>query len=1130
MKPTANTCDRQIIDQFLSGVLDQTASGNLDRHLEDCTSCREYLETNAADAQTWTDIGGFLRRDDIDQEDFLMETGYQSTKNIPQRVQNIIGALTPSEFPEHLGRIGIYEVTGVVGAGSTGVVLKAIDPSLDRTVAIKVLSPVVASSEAARKRFERESKAAAAVIHPNVVPIHGVSSEDRLSWIVMAFAGGESLQNRLTNHGPMDTVEVLRIGSQIAAGLAAAHDQGLVHRDIKPANIIMEENVERIAITDFGLARAVDDASITREGVIAGTPRYMSPEQTQGKSVTQQTDLFSLGSVLYATATGRPPFVADSSFAVMRKICEEQPVPVRELNPDIPDWLEATIEKLMAKEPEDRFESSGDVAALLESALAHAQQPTNVPLPGELKKLARLKHPIVRHRKVIIMTATLFSVLATIGILMSAFSSGGFLQDFNSTAKEYPAVALFENAKVDSSSGQRQLLVFHDGEWLEAVSIGGVASSSIFEFAEKNVGASLLNKRVIEDLPVLFQMMKKPLTIPTPVELKKPDGSVFSANITATKANRVKLMEAQVKQAGARIVFRQNLNDRRRVALFPDAKVKSESGQRQLHVFHDDAWHKLIQIDDVTTQSVFDFLGEKLDTDGVNRRIVEDLPVVFKMMGKPWYESTLVKLEAEDGTVSSVKVTASKETRRELIRALRDRPIEFASLSADIEYFADNLEKRFAYFEANEVDLKSACAQLMQKYPNGTTPSVLLDELDLIMASYIDGHARVRHPSRRQPKVGLPFLIEPSGDRFVAFFENRQSFVDERFPYVTKIDGVPVEKLVEPLEAWVAKGSPQYQLRHKLRGVRDLGKARELSKIKPADLVRVELANEQGDVLEMKLQVRDRTPIYGIWPRTESAGVGKIENNLGYLRIARMDGDAKNCIGEWMPKFAGTEGLIVDVRDNGGGTREALIELARHLMKPDDAPRIANVCKYRLFKRHKEDHLESRFAYRADSSHFDDVAKNAIQEFAKTFQPQWEPAREKFSEWHYLVVSNGGDRPAKFYDKPVVILMNEKCFSATDIFLGAFKGWSNVTLVGQPSGGGSACTEGFSLPHSECRVSCASMASFQPNGKLYDGNGVEPDVVVQPTAGYFLRGGKDPFMAKAIELIRSGSSKENASE
>ena len=173
----------------------------------------------------------------------------------------------------------------------------------------------------------------------------------------------------------------------------------------------------------------------------------------------------------------------------------------------------------------------------------------------------------------------------------------------------------------------------------------------------------------------------------------------------------------------------------------------------------------------------------------------------------------------------------------------------------------------------------------MQKYPNGTTPSVLLDELDLIMASYIDGHARVRHPSRRQAKVGLPFLIEPSGDRFVAFFENRQSFVDERFPYVTKIDGVPVEKLVEPLEAWVAKGSPQYQLRHKLRGVRDLGKARELSKIKPADLVRVELANEQGDVLEMKLQVRDRTPIYGIWPRTESAGVGKIENNLGLSLI-----------------------------------------------------------------------------------------------------------------------------------------------------------------------------------------------------------------------------------------------------
>lgn len=1120
MSLPTNTCDLQILDSFLSGVLAESESGSLHQHLETCKSCREYLDDSAADTQTWTDIGGLLRSDPIDQEEFLVSAGAQSTRNIPERVNSIVAALTPSEFPDHLGRLGIYEVTGVVGAGSTGVVLKAIDPSLDRTVAIKVLSPVLASSGAARKRFERESKAAAAVIHPNVVPIHGVSSDSKLSYLVMAFAGGESLQNRLSNHGPMDTIEVLRIGSQIAAGLAAAHDQGLVHRDIKPANIIMKENVERIAITDFGLARAVDDASITREGVIAGTPRYMSPEQTQGQPVTQQTDLFSLGSVLYATATGRPPFVSDSSFAVMRKICEEQPVPVRELNPGIPQWLEATIEKLMSKQPEARFGSAREVADLLESALAHAQQPENVPLPQELKKLAHLKHPLVRHRKALIMTATLVTILATIGMLMSAISNGGFLQDFSSNSKEYPAVALFEDAKIVSASGKKELHVVHDGQWHQVVSIGGMTSRSVFEFAEKNIG-SRVDKRLVEDMPVIFQMMEKPLTIPTPVELKTADGSVITANITPTQENRTKLINAQVKRHGKNSDSRRNGREKLRVALFPDAMVRTEAGESQLHVMHDGVWQRAIAINDVPVGSVFEFLGEKLVAEDVNRRIVEDLPLVFQMMEKPLGDSTSVVLKSEDGSFREVTVSGSKEMRRDLMAAQQNRPLDFVAFSSDVQHFAEQLEKRFAYFEANKVDLDADCQRLLKKYPEGTTPVVLADELQQVMAKFIDGHAGVSHSYRKRPKLALPFLIEPVGDRFVAFNDNRETFVSERFPYITKIDGVPIEKFIEPLGVRIAKGSPQYQLRNKLRAVRNLGLARELSQIDGSDMVTVELANEAGDVFEHTQKVAVQGPIYGVWPRPTE--IGKIENNVGYLRISSMDEDAKNAIGQWMPKFEETDGLIVDVRGNGGGSREALIELARYLMMPGDTPRIANVCKYRLFSRHAKDHLESRFAYRADSSKFDESAKKVISEFAKTFKPQWEPDKDKFSEWHYLVVSNNGEKPAKFYDKPVVILMNQKCFSATDIFLGAFKGWPNVTLVGQSSGGGSARTEGFSLPNSECRVRCASMASFQPSGLLYDGNGVEPDVVVEPTPDYFLQGGQDPFMEKALDLIRTRS-------
>ena len=167
--------------------------------------------------------------------------------------------------------------------------------------------------------------------------------------------------------------EILRIGSQIAHGLAAAHKQGLIHRDVKPANILLENGVERVKITDFGLARAVDDLSVTRTGEVAGTPQYMSPEQGQGMHVDHRSDLFSLGSVLYAMCTGRPPFRGNNPLAIIRKVVDETPRPIREVNPDIPDWLCAIIDRLLAKDPEDRYQTAAEVANELEESLARLQ-------------------------------------------------------------------------------------------------------------------------------------------------------------------------------------------------------------------------------------------------------------------------------------------------------------------------------------------------------------------------------------------------------------------------------------------------------------------------------------------------------------------------------------------------------------------------------------------------------------------------------------------------------------------------------------------------------------------------------------------------------------------------------------
>src|SRR5205085_5922559 len=207
--------------------------------------------------------------------------------------------LQPSTKPGSLGRLGHYEVLEVLGQGGFGTVVKAYDEKLHRMVAVKIMSPRLAATSPARKRFMREARSSAAIRHENVVDIHAIE-EQPIPFLVMEYVAGETLQQRLDRVGPLETLEVLRIGVQIAHGLAAAHAMGKIHRDIKPANILLENGVNRVKITDFGLARAADDASLTQSGIIAGTPLYMAPEQAQGVTIDHRADLFSLGSVLYA--------------------------------------------------------------------------------------------------------------------------------------------------------------------------------------------------------------------------------------------------------------------------------------------------------------------------------------------------------------------------------------------------------------------------------------------------------------------------------------------------------------------------------------------------------------------------------------------------------------------------------------------------------------------------------------------------------------------------------------------------------------------------------------------------------------------------------------------------------------
>ncbi|HMF11035.1 MAG TPA: serine/threonine-protein kinase, partial [Gemmataceae bacterium] len=258
--------------------------------------------------------------------------------------------LWPSTQPCSLGRLDHYEVLEVIGRGSTGIVLKARDDKLQRIVAVKVLVPRFAASKTARQRFVREAQAAAAVRDDHVVAIHAVSDDGPVPYLVMECISGQTLEQRIQHGKALELKEILRIGMQSAAGLAAAHAQGLVHRDIKPANILLENSIQRVKITDFGLAGVAAEAGPAEVGTLAGTPLYMSPEQTRGEPTDHRSDLFSLGSVLYTLCAGRPPFDADTAAEVLDRVRADAPQPLRKINPHVPEWLCGLIDRLQAKD------------------------------------------------------------------------------------------------------------------------------------------------------------------------------------------------------------------------------------------------------------------------------------------------------------------------------------------------------------------------------------------------------------------------------------------------------------------------------------------------------------------------------------------------------------------------------------------------------------------------------------------------------------------------------------------------------------------------------------------------------------------------------------------------------------
>jgi|GEM_PF-552760 len=333
--------------------------------IERAKALRGVTETMPPDASLPTYIGS------IEQAAAL--TGSPTG---PQIDKEEIRFLAPPLLPDEIGRLGSYRILQILGVGGMGIVFRAEDPRLKRQVALKAMKPAVAASPAAKDRFLREAQFTAALEHDNIVHIYQVDEVGGVPYIAMQFLRGESLKTRLERVVRLPERDVVRIGKEIAAGLAAAHKRGLIHRDIKPDNIWLEAETDRVKILDFGLVRAADDdAGLTQSGMVLGTPRYMAPEQAQGHEVDHRCDLFSLGSVLYHLAAGQTPFAGNNLTATLMAVVHQDPPPLAGVCADVSPELEALILKLLAKNREERPQAAAEVCATLTKLEHELRQP-----------------------------------------------------------------------------------------------------------------------------------------------------------------------------------------------------------------------------------------------------------------------------------------------------------------------------------------------------------------------------------------------------------------------------------------------------------------------------------------------------------------------------------------------------------------------------------------------------------------------------------------------------------------------------------------------------------------------------------------------------------------------------------
>jgi len=462
----------------------------------------------------------------------------------------------------------------------------------------------------------------------------------------------------------------------------------------------------------------------------------------------------------------------------------------------------------------------------------------------------------------------------------------------------------------------------------------------------------------------------------------------------------------------------------------------------------------------------------------------------------------------------------------------------------DLSVLDSLLAHHYAYNDADELDEIAVLRAISDALPDRIRVGDFAMQLQKALALSIDGHAprisgmradgeRERIEDNPPGRHFFPFELRSTGSRIVAFDAGSRTLIDPAHPYVTTIDGLSVSEWIDAAQSIVVAGSPQLRWRRGARQLGNIGFLRmELGR--PATgTASVQFENEDRtdqsewtiDLVETSVAARER------YPFAEDAAA-RVPEDIAYFRLRRMESDSDYITGftAWIQESRAAQGAIVDIRDNGGGSRLPLLTLLPHVLGADEAPVVVNAGRLKLgpgcpspgCEAPQNGYLADRFMLPIRVIPEGTSQRAALDAWLPGFTPDWLPPDEGFSDWHYLIV--GPDPDPALADKPVIILMNNGNFSASDIFLSGLKDRARVTLLGTASSGGSARRNEHILPNSDLAVSLATLASFQArDSRLYDGVGIDPDLQMEPEPEFFVNQ-SDRILERAIELIRASPS------